>query len=583
MAREFRPFDVWCARDDALNAANAAAIATLQRDFGISRITALLLTQRGFTTSETANAFLHPRLGDLHDPFLLPDMMRAVERILTALERRESILIYGDYDVDGTCATALLIRFFRALNVELPFYIPDRNHEGYGMHRAAIETIIARGVTLIITVDTGSTAHDAIAFAKSRGVDVIVTDHHECGDALPPAFACINPKRSDNAYPFRELCGTAVAFKLITALRAKLREHSTLKLATEPNLKQFLDLVALATIADVMPLMHENRILVQFGLRALLATKNAGLAALQSAAGITPENFTARSVAFGLAPRINAAGRMAHANASVELLITDDSARAQQLAQELSALNAQRQTLEHEILQTCDERLRTLTPSLATQQSIVLWDEAWPVGVVGIIAGRLAEHYRVPTILLGVTAEKARGSGRTVGDFPLLDAVRACAEQVEHCGGHHAAIGVTLAPAHLEKFATAFAAACAARLRPTHQARQLAIDAWVTPQELTLPLLDELAGLAPFGVGNPEPVLGMISVILGKKRIVGTNHWKVSVTKARMQLDAIGFSMGNHPASTQDTVDLAFTPQVNSYGGLTTLQLKLCDVRAATI
>lgn len=553
----------------------------LAATLGISPLIAQVLLNRGLEAVADADRFLHPHLGDLYDPFLLPDMERATDRIIRALGANERITIFGDYDVDGTAATAMLLRFFRALGRECEFYIPDRNTEGYGLNVVAIDQLADQGTTLIITVDNGTTAHIALARAKARGIDVIVTDHHEPGDEpTTEAYAVINPKRADSRYPESVLCGAGVAFKLLTALRARLRQTPQFGNGPEPNLKQFLDLVTVATIADIVPLTGENRILCYFGFAQLRAHACCGLQALMQQAGVDPAHVDTYRVAFGLAPRLNAAGRLAHARLAVELLATDDATRAHTLAAELDRLNRERQTIEAEIVAQCEARLAADTAG-TERVCIVLADASWPVGVIGIIAGRLAERYRVPTVLIGLGEAVARGSARGIGDFPLLEALLDTRDTLLSCGGHRAAAGLTLQPAAWEAFAARFTEAAARRLRPEHRHRRIRIDAQLDPTAVTPALTQELQRLQPFGPGNPEPLFTLCNTQVVQRRIVGTKHLRLRLAGTHSPLDAIGFSMGEHTHGNLAALDVAFHLEFNTFQGKTSMQLRLRDLRPA--
>ncbi|MBI4237658.1 MAG: single-stranded-DNA-specific exonuclease RecJ [Deltaproteobacteria bacterium] len=555
--------------------------ATLAAALGVSSITAQVLIHRGIADPATAERFLHPRLSDLHDPFLLPDMERATDRIIRALATNERITVFGDYDVDGTAATALLLRFFRAIGHDIEFYIPDRNTEGYGLSVTAVNQLADLGTTLILTVDNGTTAHVALEQARARGVDVIVTDHHEPGEAhSTAAFAVINPKRANSQYPESVLCGAGVAFKLLTALRARLRDAPQLMNGPEPNLKQFLDLVAVATIADIVPLTGENRILCRFGFDQLKTHAGCGLHALMRQAGMLPSEVDTYRIAFGLAPRLNAAGRLAHARLAVELLATEDAARAATLAAELDRLNAERQAIEARILAECEARLAA-DPDLASRPCLVLADAAWPVGVIGIIAGRLAERYRVPTVLIGLGGDIARGSARSIGEFPLLDALLETRDTLLTCGGHRAAAGLTLRPDQWTAFAKRFAGVAARHLLPTHRQRRITIDAQLDAAAITPTLTKELAQLHPFGPGNPEPLFTLHGTSVVQRRIVGKNHLRLRLAGAHSPLDAIGFSMGEHSHGNGASLDVAFHLEFNTFQGRTSLQLRLRDLRPA--
>ncbi|MBI2343856.1 MAG: single-stranded-DNA-specific exonuclease RecJ [Deltaproteobacteria bacterium] len=546
---------------------------------GISPITAQVLINRGIVDPDLADRFLHPTLHQLHDPFLLPDMEQAVTRLMTAIAQREAIVICGDYDTDGVCGAALLWRFFRMVGAQVGVDIPHRS-DGYGLQVETVRRLHAGGAQLLVTIDNGSTARDALAEAARLGVPVLVTDHHEPGASLPPAVAVINPKRAESRYPFRGLCGTGVAFKLIMALRQRLRACGWFESCTEPNLRPLLDLVAVATVADVVPLIDENRLLVAVGMRQLAQSAWAGLRALMEVAQIDPTRLSTYTLGFQIGPRLNAAGRMAHAQTAAELLMTDDAATAVRLAQEVHTLNTERQATEQAIRTAVDVRLQQ-RGDVSVRSSIVMADPAWPSGVIGIVAGRIAEQYRLPTILIGIEGEWGRGSARSVGNFPLLEAIAACAQHLERYGGHRAAAGVTVRAEWVDAFAGRFEEEATMRLTAADREKQLSVDALVVPESLSLALAQELAQLGPFGLGNPEPLLLLQQQVVIRRRIVGRNHLQLHLQGNPQPLQAIAFSHGEHPAAAAECLDLVFTPTPNTWNGSVQLQLQVRDLRAA--
>ncbi len=563
-----------------LSPPSVAALA-LAGTLGVHPLIAQVLCNRGIADPETAERFLRPQLTHLHDPFLLPDMDVAVTRLERAMHDDTRIAIYGDYDVDGTCGTAMLVRFFRALGCSVDTYIPHREREGYGMHRAAIDALHARGTQIILTVDTGTTAHESIQHARALNIDVIVTDHHEVDTIPPAALAVINPKRADHAYPFRELCGTGVAFKLMMALRQRLRHNGWFAARAEPNLRAFLDLVAVATVADIVPLVGENRTLASIGLQQLIDAPQCGLRALMRVASVARAQANAYTIGFQIGPRINAAGRMAHAQEALDLLLTDDAPEAERLAKQLNGYNVQRQQVENEIRDQVTQRLAQHT-ALDEQRSIVLGDPQWPAGVVGIVASRIAETYRMPTILVGFSGEIGKGSARTVGRFPLLDAIRAAGEHLEAYGGHAAAAGVTVRQEKFAQFVHAFESIARDLLQAEHRERLLHVDAELRWDEITLGLAEQLAALEPFGLGNPTPLFLVCNVPVQQRRIVGKNHLQLQFLNADQIIRAIGFTMGDHPDSAASPLDIICTPTPNTWNGSTTVQLKLRDLRKSS-
>lgn len=547
---------------------------------GLHPITAQILMNRGVVAPQTAETFLSPRLQHLHDPYRLPDMRAAVDRLIRAILNGERILLFGDYDTDGVTGTALGLHFFRAVGVPVATFVPHRTRDGYGLTVGAIDRLRQTLGTpaIILTIDNGTTAAAAITHARACGIETIVTDHHEVPDPLPAAVAIVNPKRRDTTppYPFTGLCGAGVMFKLCTALRQALREQGYFANRPEPNLAQWLDLVAIGTIADIVPLVDENRTFCAHGLKVLGRTTNIGLAALCRIAHLDPTKCTARQVAFQIAPRLNAAGRLGDANLAVELLATDDATRAASLAATLHELNGERQRHEEQIL----HEATAMTDGDNERMSIVAAAPTWSPGVVGIVAGRLAGRYRKPTILISTQEGKGIGSARGVGDFPLLEALAACAHLLERFGGHAKAAGLSLPPENIAAFRDAFDDAVRERMRSEYQATTLRIDAEIEPADITAQLVREIERLQPFGEGNLEPILCTRNMAVRQRRIVGGRHLKMTVHGGSISFDAIGFTLSDHPDGTADLLDLAFTPETNEWNGVRSIQLKLRDLKA---
>ncbi len=468
-------------------------VRALAGELEISEITASILVRRGHCDPAEAAAFLLGE-GVSHDPLLLGDMSAAVERIRVAIERGERICIHGDYDVDGVCATALAVLTLRELGAEVSWHLPSRFEEGYGVSRETVARFAADGVGLLVTVDCGITAVEEVAEAKALCLDVIVTDHHRPGDTLPD---CPIVATRPSNYPFPDLCGTGVVFKLAQALLG----------AEHPALARNLDLVALATIADVVPLVDENRALATAGLRALAQTRRPGLVALLKSARVDGAAIDATAVGFRLAPRINAAGRLGRPDLALELVLTEDAELAAKLADELEGLNRDRQAVEDKILRDAIRQVESWHETSRARRGYVLWSEEWHEGVIGIVASRLVERFNRPVVLITGSGESWKGSGRSVSSFDLHGALAACSALLERFGGHRAAAGLSIRPDQLEAFSEAFGAhadqALAAEdLRPT-----TIIDAVVPASALTLDLAQELDRLAPFGLGNPDVTL----------------------------------------------------------------------------
>lgn len=541
---------------------------------GLHPITVQILQNRGITSPDAIQLFLEAPITALHDPYALPDLGRAVDRIIQAIRSSEPITIFGDYDTDGACAAALMLRFFREINVAATAMLPHRVRDGYGLSVPAVDRIIANGKGLLITVDNGTSAHEAVRHAQDAGLDVIITDHHQCKEDLPAAFACVNPHRSDSTYPYKNLCGTGVAFKLLMALRKQLRDDGFFK-TTQPNLQHYLPYVAIATIADVMPLTGENRILVKHGIQMLKTHPCTGLAALMRLAEVDPQTLDAEAIAFRIAPRLNAAGRMADPEIALQCLASDDAVLAMTAAENLNRLNGERQASEKKILAALETP--ELQEKLESVAGIALGDATYPVGVVGIITGRLARRYRKPAVVVSFENGIGKGSVRSVPGFNLMPVLEACAAHLTAFGGHHAAAGVTVTPSQWPAFQEAFAAAAAAHLKEYQYPAQR-IDATVDANALTLELGRDLKRLAPFGEGNPEPVLAVRPMTVHSRRLVGKNHLKMSIGNTMTTVDAIGFGLWDHPAAQGTLNMLVGVPELNTWNGETRIQLRLLDL-----
>lgn len=399
----------------------------------ISPITAQVLVNRGVTNLESAEGFLHPKLQQLHDPFFFADMEKGVDRIIKAIRNSERITIYGDYDTDGATSVALLIKYFDSVGVKVDHYIPHRILEGYGINKPSIETIKKRGTNLVITVDNGINAIDEIDFAKSLGMDVIVTDHHEPRERLPDAVAVINPKRGDCKFPFKHLAGVGVAFNLVMALRQRMRDEGFFKKSEEPRLRDLLDFVAIGTVADVVPLFGENRIFVKYGLEELKRTTNKGLNALKIISGIENPQLNTTSIAYRLAPRLNAAGRVDDQYLGPRLLTIDDAEEATLIAQKLHGANTKRQGIEEQILKEID-KLFEEEPSWKEYNGLVLAKKGWHPGVIGIVSNRISERYKKPTIVMSISDGIARGSARGIGEYNIIEALKQCSDLLINYG-----------------------------------------------------------------------------------------------------------------------------------------------------
>ena len=557
-----------------LAAPERSAVEGLRRA-GLPALAALVLCARGLDAPAAAQDFLSAGEAPLHDPFLLRDMDKAAARLTLALERGESIAVYGDYDVDGITSTCLLTQFLRSRGGQVIPYIPDRLEEGYGLNQEAVDHLHQAGVSLIVTVDCGITAVAETDYANSLGMEVIITDHHECKEDLPAAAAVVDPHRSDCGYPFPCLAGVGVALKLALALTPPEERQAVFERCS--------DLAAVGTVADVMSLTGENRTIVRQGLRALAHTRRPGFKALIREAGAESRCLTATGIGFTLAPRINAAGRMGKAWVAAELLLTDDPARAELLAKELCELNRERQAIEADIYQECLSRLER--ESAAPRRALVLSGENWHQGVVGIVASRLAERYSCPTFMICLQDGKGKGSCRSFGGFNLFKALESCADLLEGFGGHALAAGFTILEEHIDAFRKLMEACVEAWSGGAELVSVLDIDAELPdPDLLTVEEVHGLGVLEPYGAGNPKPVFSLSGCTVSTlSEVGGGRHLKLRLSRCGHSLDAIFFSVTARMAGLApgDRVDVAFTPQINEFRGTRSVQLQLCDLRPA--
>ena len=537
------------------------------------------LALRGFREQSRIKSFLEPRLDGLSDPFDLPDMKTATSRVWKAINSNETITVFGDYDVDGVTSTALLTRVLSSLGADVKSFIPNRIDEGYGLSQDALDRCLAEHrSSLVITVDCGTNAVDSVAHAQSVGVDVIVTDHHEPDEKVADAFALINPKLG-KFQSLEVLSGVGVAFKLSHALLKEGRKQG-MSAASQLDLRDYLDLTALGTVADLVPLVGENRIIVRHGLAHFSITRWEGLRALKAVAGMRGDAETYH-LGYQLGPRINAAGRIGQPMQALRLLTTDDPAEAREIAERLDRTNQERRKLEQTMAEEAFEEIDTYFDP-ENHFGLVVAREGWHPGVVGIVASRIARHYNRPAIVMGIDEEgHVRGSCRSIEAFDVLDGLRACDGLLEKYGGHKMAAGLQLDVAQLEAFKKAFNLAVTTILQPIDLSPSLAIDAEVGGDKLDWDFFGKLKQLAPFGQDNPEPVWMMRAVELnGAPRVVGKKHLKLSLLSKGRKFDAIAFNytLDQLPSGA---LDVAFTLKENSWNGKTTLQLQIRAIRSA--
>ena len=544
-------------------------------DAGYPYLVSSVLVSRGTETAEQAAEALESEATLTNAPLLMKDMDKAVERINRALADGEKIAVFGDYDVDGITSTCLLTDYLRSRAATVFMHIPRRVEEGYGLGTEAIRSLAEQGVSLIITVDCGITGVEETAFAKGLGVDVVITDHHECKDILPDAVAVVDPHRPDCPYPFKHLAGVGVALKLVLALGGQDREGALFA--------RYCTLAAIGTIADVMRMEGENRTIVQCGLDSLDRTDFAGLHALLREAGLAGKSVSSIQIGFVLAPRINAAGRMGRAELAAELLLTDDPALAEQLARELCDLNRERQSVEQEIFARAVEQLETL--SADERSALVLSSEEWHQGVVGIVASRLSEKYSCPSFMIHLSGGMGKGSCRSYGGFNLFSALEACSDLLVGFGGHELAAGFTIEEQNIPAFRKRMNQYVRAHTGREQPVSSLEIDVNITrPALVTLEEVEELSRLEPYGAGNNRPVFCLRGATLESVQSVGQNrHLKVHLQKSRVSFDAIFFSMTEETLGLHAgmRVDAAFYLQINEFRGTRTVQLQLIDLRAS--
>lgn len=540
--------------------------------FNVSEIISQLLINRGIDNEHEVQEFLYGDIKDLEDPFLLKHIDKAVNRIIQAINHAEKIVIYGDYDVDGITSTVLMLRAFRQLGAQVDYYIPDRQNEGYGLSIEALESLIQDGAKLVISVDCGISAAKEIECVKNR-LDIIITDHHEPPSILPDALAVINPKQVDCAYPDKNLSGVGVAFKVCQAIWLKLNKG---------ELNQYLDLVAVGTIADIVPLVGENRILVKCGLKQLVITKNLGLQALLNSCGVDGNSIDAGKVGYVLAPRLNAAGRLGQASLAVELLIAEDQEKAVEVAACLEYENSQRQLVEKEILAKAEEQLALIDVNAA--KVLVLAGDNWHPGVIGIVASRLVDRYYRPTVVISIKDGVGKGSCRSIKGFNIYDALQQCGDLLLQYGGHCQAAGLSIAADRIHDLQIRLDGIAQEMLSADDYIPVLNIDAGIALDEINTGLLEQLACLAPFGMGNPSPVFACQDVVLSDLRAIGQNgrHLKFRVRRKNHYGDGIAWEMGGLTNQFQRNtlIDFAFHPEYNIWNGQCNIQLRTHDIRA---
>lgn len=554
----------------------------LARELGISSLLAQIVVNRGIRDRDEADAFLWPKLNRLHDPMSLPDMEKAARRIRKAIESRQKITIYGDYDVDGTTGSAVLLKFFQQLGYPVESYIPHRVEEGYGLNLGAASELRSAGTQLMITVDCGATAHEVIAYLQQAGVDVIVTDHHDMSEELPAAFAVINPKRPGCDYPFPLLAGSGIAFKLAWAMAESFSESKKVSTEFRNFLLTSLAYVAMGAVADVVPLRGENRILTRFGLTALRETQSPGMLALMDAAGLRDRRLRSTDVAFRIGPRLNAAGRMGHARETLELLMTSDTDRAREIARGIEKQNTQRKKMVESM--TSEAKAQIEQQGLDQQPVILLSGEAWHAGVLGIVAARISDTYSKPCVIVAFEDGVGKGSARSIPAYPIQDALAACHDLLVSHGGHARAGGLQIERGKFPAFRERLLAHAANALREEDFVPTLDLDAEALLAQLSPEAIAELDMLEPFGEENPEPVLVATDLtVAGTPRFMGEkgNHISFFVRQGDFSLRAVAFDQASQLEKVVRNgarCSMAFTPSLNEFRGRTNVELRVRDL-----
>ena len=538
----------------------------------ISSLLASILVNRNIISKEKVQLFLSPTRNDFHNPFLMPDMKQAVDRILIAIESKEKVIIYGDYDVDGITSITVLKKFLEERGLETSFYMPNRLEEGYGLNKKAIEQIADQNYTLMITVDCGISGNEEIDYAKELGIDVIVTDHHEPGEQIPKCLAVVDAKRKDSEYPFNQLAGVGVVFKLVQAISIKLN------LDAKEYLK-YLDIVCVGTISDIVPLIDENRTIAKLGLQLVPMTKNIGLKILLQSIGY--KNINSTAISFGVAPRINACGRMGAEIEALKLFLTNNIQEARDITEKLNKYNVERQTTEKKIFEQAIEQIQNEPKN---EPCIVLGSEGWHHGVIGIVASKVTEIYFKPSILICFEGEEGKGSGRSIPGFDLHDALMNCSTYIDKFGGHSMAIGISVKKQNFQNFKKEFEE-YAQKSNICDIIPIIQIDEEVNLKQINLQMVKDLSLLEPYGEANKLPLFLFRNLKIQAIRSLSEGkHLKLKLGQENLLVDAIGFNIGNLAENYRmgDKVDVVGSLEVNEFNGNEQIQINLKDLRKAT-
>lgn len=544
-------------------------VEQIQEKFKVSKLLATILVNRGIVEEERIRKFLEPTRDDFYDPFLMPDMEIAVNRMLQAMEQKEKIMIYGDYDVDGITSISVLQKFLKERGMEVDSHIPNRLEEGYGLNKEAVKAIYDKGYRLMITVDCGISATEEIEYANSLGITTIVTDHHEPLDELPKALAVIDAKRKDNQYPFNQLAGVGVVFKLIQAIGMKLGLE-------EKEYLKYLDLVCVGTISDIVPLVDENRVIAKLGLKLVNVTKNLGLKCLLEVAGY--KKIDASTISFGIAPRVNACGRMGHETEALDIFLSEDLQEVQALSMKLNEYNKIRQETEKSIVENA---LTMIEQNKENEKSaIVLGSKGWHHGVIGIVSSKITDLYFKPSILVSFEDGIAKGSGRSVPGFDLHEALCKCSKYLEKYGGHEMAVGLTLKEENFENFKNAFEEV-AKQGNVEGILPVIYVDGMVNSEDMKPEFIKQLEQLEPFGEGNKVPLFAYKGLKINSIRaLTDGKHLKLTLKDDNLIIDAIGFNMGHlvDDYRIEDKVDVVGVLEINSFNGMEQVQINLKDI-----
>jgi single-stranded-DNA-specific exonuclease len=550
----------------------------LSKEFGIHPIISQILVNRGFQDKEAVRHYLYPSLNNLHSPFLMKDMKKGVLRLLKAIYDHEEIIIYGDYDADGITSVVILFKFIKEITPNINYYIPDRVQEGYGLNIQAIDKFKNNNVKLIISVDCGISDLEQIAYAQSLGIDTIVLDHHAISGSLPVAVASINPNREDCSFPFKGLVGVGIAFNFLIALRGTLNKEGFWKNKDYPNLKEYLDIVALGTIGDIAPLIDENRIFAKIGLELITESQRPGIKALKEVSGVDNQNIDSFKASFSLIPRINAAGRIASPLDAVELLLTDNMEKARVLAKKLDSYNRQRQSMGKVIINEILEKISN-NQNIEKMNALVFKSDKWHQGIIGTVASHLVDLFNRPVFVISLNNGIGKGSGRSISGFNIYKGIQQCASLLLSYGGHCYAAGFSIKEENIDKFTDLLDEITSNSFQFSELLSQTIIDAECQLTDINLNLMNQMEMLAPFGSNNSEPVLCVHNIKVSAPIIVGNNHLKMWLNSDGRSCGSIWFYMGHHlPAVNGANIDIVFTPQINDWNGSSDIQLKIKDV-----